>query len=235
MYIGHFGVAFAAKRLAPKTSLATLFAATEFLDILWPALLLANVEHVRIAPGITRMAPLDFYHYPISHSLLMVCGWAVLFGTAYWIFRRNARGAWVVGALILSHWLLDAVVHRPDLPLTPFGRQMVGFGLWNNWVLAITVELFLFGFGLLVYLQTTANTDRLGNGALLGLVTCLLVTWLASLFGRNPPGVRAIAVVALTMTLFIPWGAWVDHHRRPKKWTEAEDEFLKEKRATTDA
>jgi hypothetical protein len=122
MFIGHYGVALAAKRLAPRASLGTLILAAEFVDALWPIFLMAGIEHVRIAPGITRVSPLGFYDYPISHSLVTVIGWAAGFGIVYFALRRYASGAWVAAALVLSHWFLDALVHRPDMPVTPPGR-----------------------------------------------------------------------------------------------------------------
>src|SRR6186997_681775 len=128
MFIGHFGVAFAAKRPAPRVSLGTLFLAAQFIDLLWPVLLLLGVERVRIAPGITRVTPLDFEHYPISHSLLAVLGWAVLVGGAHFLLRRERRAALIVAALVLSHWVLDLLMHRPDLPLAPGATVLVGFG-----------------------------------------------------------------------------------------------------------
>ena len=231
MYIGHFGLAMAAKRLAPKTSLGTLLAAAEFVDLLWPVLLLAKVEHVRISPGATKLTPLDFYDYPISHSLLMVCAWAVAFALGYLVMRRYVRGAWVIGALVVSHWFLDAIVHRPDLPLSPSSTHMIGLGLWNHRAVAISLELILFVCGLLIYVRTTVAEDRTGNGSLLGLVTFLLVTWLASLFGPPPPNVRAIEIVGFMGLLFVPWGAWIDHHRTRRNCAEKDDEVFTEKHA----
>lgn len=230
MYIGHFGVALAAKHFAPKTSLGTLFAASEFIDLLWPALVLASVEHVRIVPGITRLTPLDFYDYPISHSISMVCGWAVAFSLVYWIIRRYTRGAFVVGALVVSHWVLDTIVHRPDLPLIPGGSEMVGLGLWNHKAAAIIVELILLMTGLLLYLKDTVAKNRIGNGALLALVAFLLITWMANLFGPPPPSVREVAIAGLLAILFIPWGFWIDHCRRRRKSVESGDELFTQKR-----
>jgi hypothetical protein len=89
MFIGHFGVAFAAKKVAPQTSLGTLILAAQFLDFLWPLFLLLGIEQVRIAPGITRVSPLDFTDYPISHSLLMATVWAVVFSGVYYAQRRS--------------------------------------------------------------------------------------------------------------------------------------------------
>src|SRR5512141_1813625 len=94
MFIGHYAVGFAAKRAEPRISLGTLVLAASFLDLLWPALLLAGLEHVRIDPGNTPFTPLDFYDYPISHSVLTVIGWSIGFGLVYYLIRRSIRGAW---------------------------------------------------------------------------------------------------------------------------------------------
>ena len=115
MFLGHFAVGFGAKRLAPRASLGTLLLAAQFIDLLWPTLVLLGVERVRIAPGITAVVPLDFEHYPISHSLLAVVGWALLFGAVYFLIRRDRRTSLVLGLAVLSHWLLDWITHRPDL------------------------------------------------------------------------------------------------------------------------
>src|SRR5436853_2354396 len=107
MFIGHFGVAFAAKRVAPQVSVGTTILAACFLDALWPILLLAGIERVEIVPGITRITPLDFVYYPWSHSLVAALVWGLLFAAAYWLLRRNARNASWLGLLVVSHWVLD--------------------------------------------------------------------------------------------------------------------------------
>ncbi|HYH01007.1 MAG TPA: hypothetical protein VD837_17915 [Terriglobales bacterium] len=213
MFIGHFGLAFAAKRAAPRSSLATLFSAAASIDLVWPVFLLAGVEHVRIAPGITRLTPLDFYHYPVTHSLLAVAGWSVLFGVGYFLLRRYFRGAIVVGLLVTSHWALDALVHRPDLPLAPGDPTKIGLGLWNHPPVAILLELAIFVAGLIVYLRTTTSQDRIGSAAIWSLAAFLLITWVANLVGPPPPSVNALASVALLAWLLIPWAAWGDRHR----------------------
>ena len=135
MFVGHFGIGLGLKRVDPKISLGTLFLAAQFIDLLWPSLLLLGLEHVEIAPGITRVTPLDFTHHPISHSLLAVVGWSLLFALAYQLLRRERRGATICGLAVMSHWLLDLVTHRPDLPLYPTGEILVGLGLWNSlWI-----------------------------------------------------------------------------------------------------
>ena len=215
MFIGHYGVALAAKKLAPRTSLGILFLAAQFVDMLWPVFLLAGVEHVRIDPGNTAFTPLDFYDYPISHSLLTGIGWAIGGALIYWAARRYRKGAWVVGGLVVSHWVLDAVSHRPDLPLAPGNDIYVGLGLWNFVGASMSVEAAIFGLGLVLYLRSTTPRDRIGRFGLASLAGLLGVLWLANVFGPPPPNVTAVAVSALGLWLFVPWATWVDRHREP--------------------
>jgi hypothetical protein len=212
MFIGHYGVALAAKRLAPRASLGTLVLAAEFVDALWPIFLMVGIEHVRIAPGITRVSPLDFYDYPISHSLLTGIGWAAAFGLIYFALRRYARGAWLAAALVLSHWFLDALVHRPDMPLTPNGR-VVGLGLWNSLAATVVVEGGLLVLGLVLYLRTTAARDGIGHWAFWTLIVLLSAIWISSLRGLPPPSLRALEWSALSLWITVPWAWWADRHR----------------------
>jgi hypothetical protein len=214
MFIGHFGAGFGAKAAAPKTSLGTLFLASQFIDLLWPCLLLLGAERVRIAPGITRVTPLDFEYYPISHSLLAVAGWALLFALVYRIMTRYTRGAAVVGLLVLSHWCLDLIVHRPDLPLSPGSSIRVGLGLWSSLAGTVVVELFVFAVGVVIYLRRTRAVDRVGKWSLWLLLGFLLVIYIGNLFGPPPPSVSALAWVGQSQWLLIIWGYWIDRHRR---------------------
>lgn len=207
MFLGHHAAGFAAKRLAPQVSLGTLFFAAMLLDLIWPLLLLAGVEHVRIAPGITAVTPLDFYDYPWTHSLLMVAALSIVVALLW----RNA----VAGALVLSHWVLDFIAHRPDLPLWPDGPK-VGLGLWNNLAATVLVETGLFAAGLMLYLRATAARDRTGNVALWSLVAFTIVVYMVSLFGPPRPSAMAIGWGGLAAWLFVPWGSWIDRHRRPR-------------------
>jgi len=212
MFIGHFGVGFAAKKLAPRTSLGSLFFAAQFLDLLWPVFLLVGLEHVRIAPGITRMSPFDFYDYPITHSLPTASLWSVLVGGVYYALRRSARAAWVMGLAVLSHWMLDFLVHRPDLPLWRGGPK-VGLGLWNSWMLETTLEVAIFAGGAWMYFSVTRASDSIGRYALWALLVFLFLGWVASLFAGAPPNERSMAWGGLSMWILVPWGWWVDHHR----------------------
>ena len=212
MFIGHFGAAFAAKRLAPAAGLGALFLAAQFADLLWPTLLLLGVERVAIVPGITRVTPLDFEHYPVSHSLAAVCGWALLLGAVYYALFRRARAAVVVAALVVSHWVLDLVVHRPDLPLVPGGERF-GLGLWNSLPATLAVELTLLGVGCWLYTRATRPRDAAGRWGFVGLVAFLLAIQAANVLGPPPPSVTAIAWVGQAQWLLVLWAFWIDRHR----------------------
>ena len=213
MFLGHYAVAIGAKKVAPKTSLGTLFAAAAFLDLVWPVLVLAGVERVAVAPGATAFTPLDFEHYPISHSLLMSVVWGAAFGVVYFLFRRDRRAAAVLAVLVVSHWLLDAVVHRPDLPLTLGGDARVGLGLWNSIPATLAVELAMFAAGLWVYVRVTRADDRIGGIGLAVFVLFLLVIYAGAAFGPPPPSATAIAWSDMGQWLVVLLAAWIDRHR----------------------
>lgn len=214
MFLGHIGVALAAKRAAPRTSLGTLVAAAVWLDLVWPVLLLAGVERVRIAPGATAFTPLDFEHYPFTHAAVAVALWSLAFGAAYLARAGYARGAAVAAALVASHWLLDAVVHRPDLPLAWDGPK-VGLELWRSVPATIALELSLLGAGLLAYARAAPARDGAGRWGLAALAAFLLVIFAGNAFGPPPPSETAIGVAGLAQWLFVPWAAWIDRHRGP--------------------
>ena len=214
MFIGHFGVGFGAKAAAPKVSLGSLFLAAQFIDLLWPTFLLLGIEQVRIDPTATKVTPLDFEYYPISHSLLAVLGWTVLVGVAYQLLRHYRRGAVVLGLAVVSHWLLDAIVHRSDLPLYPGSAYLVGFNLWSSLSATLAIELLIFFLGVWMYLRVTEPSDAVGEWSLWVLIAFLVVIYLANLFGPPPPNVTAMAWVGQAQWLLVAWGYWIDRHRR---------------------
>ena len=212
MFVGHFAVAFAAKRVAPTVSLGTWFVACELVDLLWPLFLLLGVESVRIAPGTTAFTPLDFDHYPWTHSLVMCAVWALAMGALFW--SRNRVAAIVVGLVVLSHWFLDLIVHRPDLPLAPGSDVKIGFGLWNSVTGTLVVELAVFGVGVWLYLAGSQPVDRIGRYGIWALVAFLLVAYAGAAFGPPPPSVAAIAWAGLIGGLVTgALGYWIDAHR----------------------
>jgi len=215
MFLGHYAVAFAAKKASPKTSLGSLILAAQLLDLLWPLFLLMGVEHVRIDPGNTIVTPLDFYDYPISHSLLGAIVWSAIPGGLFLILWKKRQAAWVIAGCVLSHWILDFIVHRPDLPLGIGTEAYAGLGVWNSLAGTLVIELGLFLAGLTVYLRTTQPKDRTGVTSFWGLVLFLLVIYFLNLFGPPPPGEMEIAIAANAAWLMVFWGYWIDRHRRP--------------------
>ena len=213
MFLGHFGVGLAAKRAAPAVSLGTLFLAAQFLDLLWPDLLLAGIEKVRIDPGATP--PLDFTHYPITHSLLGALVWAALFGAVYYAIRRRRTAAIVTALAVLSHWVLDLLVHHPDLPLVPGGTK-VGLGLWSYPVASNVLEFAIFGTGLWLYTHMTRAVDQVGRWSLWALAAFLVLIQVGNAMGSPPPSVTAVAWAAEAQWLLVIWGYWVDRHRQGK-------------------
>jgi hypothetical protein len=212
MFLGHFAVALAAKKAAPRASLGTLVLSAQFADCLWPLLLLLGVEQVRIVPGITRVSPFDFISYPFSHSLLMQLVWGGVLGGFYFLVRRDLKTAAVVGLVLPTHWVLDYVSHRPDMPLYPGGPK-VGLGMWNSLPLSLIVEYGLFVAGILLYMRATRPKQPHAY-VLWALIGFLAVAYPASVFGPPPPSVRVLALTAISIWLTIPWAAWGDSQRK---------------------
>jgi hypothetical protein len=216
MFIGHFGLGFAAKRPAPATSLGALFFACQFADLLWPVLVQLGIERFEIRPGATVVTPFDFISYPYSHSLAALVGWGLLIGVLYAAIGRNLRrGGIVLGLLVVSHWFLDVVTHRPDMPLTPAADSArVGLGAWNSMAATLAIELPLYAAGVLLYVRTTKPRDRTGTVGLAGLVILLLVVYAGAILGPPPPSVAAVTWADDAMWLVPVWAYWVDRHRR---------------------
>jgi membrane-bound metal-dependent hydrolase YbcI (DUF457 family) len=213
MFIGHYALGLAAKRLAPRTSLGTLFAAPTFADLLWPVFLLLGWEQARMVPGPNPFLVLWLDDIPISHSLLTLILWGGLFGYFYRTRTGYARGALVVGLLVVSHWVLDYITHRPDMPLYP-GSVNVGLGLWNSVAGTVVVEGLLFIAGLVIYLRTTRARDGIGRWGFQAFMVILLGSYVSTLFAPPPTSMMAVGVFGIVFGwLFVAFGWWVDRHR----------------------
>lgn len=213
MFIGHFGVGFGAKKIDSKPSLGTLFIAAQFIDLLWPILLLLGIEKVKIDSSYSGINPLDFIYYPFSHSLVGVIIWGVLFAIGYFLIKKNAKTALLLGTLVISHWLLDLLVHTPDLPLIPGIDLKVGLGIWSYPVVAVLLELAIFAIGTLFYLKVTKPKNKKGVFGLWGLIIFLVIIYLANIFGSAPPDVETIAWAGNLQWIFVIWAYWVDKNR----------------------
>jgi hypothetical protein len=216
MFIGHYALGLGAKRLAPGVSLGALFLACQWADLLWPTLVMAGVESFEIRPGNTAVTPLDFEYYPYSHSLLALAVWGAVLALIYRaVSGSTRRGALVLGALVVSHWVLDVVVHRPDLPLAPGTGLRLGLGLWNSIPATLAVEFGLFAAGVWLYSKATVARDRIGSLGFWALVIFLALVEIANIFGPPPPSIGAVTVSAQALWLLVAWGYWVDRHREP--------------------
>lgn len=201
-----------AKKIDPGVPLPAAVTAAFALDLLWPILLLVGVESVRVSPGDTAFTGLAFDSYPWSHSLLVVTGWGGLGAVIGRSVYGSWRAGWVLGALVISHWILDFITHRPDLPLWPSG-PLVGLGLWNSVAATIVVEGTLLVAGIWLYLTTTSNEDGVGRWSLAGLVALTALIWVTQPWAPVPPSATAVAWGALILWLLPPWAAWIEKHR----------------------
>lgn len=215
VFVGHAAVALAARPWLPRHSLGILFGATFFIDLLWPVMLLAGLEQVRVDPGNTAFTPLDFVRYPWSHSLAFVVGWGALVA---WLAQGRrlgpARDFGLLALIVISHWVLDVVAHRPDLPVLPGGGPLFGLGLWRSVPATLLVEGAMFAVGIWLYVRSTPARDRIGTWALWSLVAFMMTVWIAQPLSAPPPSAQAVAVGALATWLLPLWAYWADRHRR---------------------
>jgi membrane-bound metal-dependent hydrolase YbcI (DUF457 family) len=214
MFIGRFAVGFAAKRFAPRASLGLLIAAPLFLDMLWPIFLLLGWEHARIAPGDTRYTPFDLYDYPWSHSLLMAAVWATAFALIYFGVARYKAGAVAMWIGVVSHWVLDWITHRPDMPWYPGGSARLGLGLWNSIAGTMVVETGMLAVGVGLYVSATRARDWIGRYAFAVYVVLLLGLYVSDRFSPPSDSMNEVAWVGVAaMVVMLPWAWWFDRHR----------------------
>jgi hypothetical protein len=189
-----------------------LFAAVQLADLLWPVFLLLGWERASIVPAPNPFLTLSLDSIPISHSLLTLIAWAALFALLYRARTGYARGALVVALAVVSHWLLDFVTHRPDMPLYP-GGPLVGLGLWNSVRGTVVVECLMLLAGLGLYVRAARARDGVGRYGFWGLITLLVLSYTSSLLAA-PPTMRVIAIGGIVFGwLFVAWAGWADGHR----------------------
>ena len=222
MFVGHYGASFLAKKADDSIPLWVLFLAVQLLDVVWAPLVLLGIERVRIVPGFTGTNPLDLYYMPFTHSLVAAVAWSAAAAIAYRLWAgmsgragRGSRGAFLVGIAVLSHWALDFVVHRPDLPLYPGSETKMGFGVWDSFPATLVIEIAMFGLGVWLYSASTKAADRIGKYAYFAFVIFLILVYFANAFAPPPPNATAVAIVATLAWLFPFWAAWFDKHRTP--------------------
>ncbi len=213
MFVGHYGVSFAAKRVAPSIRLWELFIAVQLLDVFWAPFILLGIEKVRIVPGITASNPLDLYYMPYTHSLLAALLWSAGALLAYRLFAKEraiGKAAFVVALAVLSRWILDLLVHRPDLPLYD-NTAKVGLGLWNVPAVAFALEAALLFGGMWLYFGT-GLVPRL-RMVVFGLVMLAIQAYV--FFGPPPASDKAAAWTALVA--YAVFAAVVARLERPNR------------------
>jgi len=213
MFLGHFGTGFAGKKFSKTASLGTYFMAAQWIDLIWPIMLLLGIEKVEIDPRVSAVTPLDFTYYPFSHSLIGVIVWGILFGLVYFLIKKNYKTAVILGLLVVSHWFLDLLVHIPDLPIFPGEGIKVGLGLWNSLTATLIVEGSIFALGVYLYYKTTKAKNKTGTYSLIGLIVFLLLIYISNLIGPPPESVEAIGIVGNAQWLIVLWGYWIDRNR----------------------
>ena len=210
MFIGHYAIGLAARRPNHFPSLAVLFIAVQLLDLIWPVLVLSGVETFRIQEGNTVMTPLDFTSYPYSHSLMMSIVWGILFAILYFVITRNKKGSFILILLVISHWVLDFLTHKPDLQLTPFSETRVGLGLWNHPTVELLLETALFITGTFFYFVRMKPKRKV---AFWSLIAVFLIIHFVNVFGPTPPSINAVAWSANLMWLFVLWALWLERSK----------------------
>jgi hypothetical protein len=204
MFVGHYGVSFAAKRAGRRLPLWVWFIAVQWLDVIWSVLVLMGIEKLRIIPGFTEANALDLYYMPYTHGLPGAFVLSLFFGGIVALFMKGNRGATIllVAAASFSHWVLDLIVHTPDLPLYDNSAK-VGFGLWRHVAFSFPLELVVLGLGAWLYARMTNFASAKGKYVFWGFVFFLAAMQVYANFGPPPSSPDAMAVTALAFYLVL--------------------------------
>jgi len=214
MLVGHVAVGLLAKRIEPKISLGTGIWAALFADLAWCVFLIAGIEQVRIGPVRGAAHYLEAVNIAWSHSLLTDVVWAALFAAVYFVRRRYRRGAMVLFAAVLSHWLLDFAGHGPDMPLAPGANRYFGLGLWNSIPATLVVEGGFWLLAIVLYARATHPKRRAGSYVFWLGIAFLTLTWYNNLAGSPPPDPRTMGISSLIFfSAIVAWGYWMNRLR----------------------
>jgi membrane-bound metal-dependent hydrolase YbcI (DUF457 family) len=215
MLVGHFAVGLVAKRMEPKISLGTFVLAAMAADLLWCVFMIAGIEHIEIKPGLGAANYIIADEIDFSHSLATDTIWAALFAFAYYLKRRNRRGAFVVFFVVISHWVLDFIAHKPDMPLAPGIQNYFGLGLWTSIPLTIVIEGGFWLLALALYIRVTQSKSRLGTYVFCGMVGFLTLAWYKNIVG--PPQSSDPASMGVSSLIFfslvVGWSYWMNRIR----------------------
>ncbi len=216
MFIGHYAAGFALKSVEKKASLGMLFIAVQLVDYLFFIFAPLGIEKFRLVENFTAINHFDLYFYPYTHGLLASFLWAALI---YGLWRKavgNARLALVMALAVLSHWFTDLIVHTPDLPLLMDDSPKVGFGLWNNFMATVVVEVLLLVGALVLYLRSTTATGAMGKYAMsifVALMVCLYIMVVNMPFDPDATVTEASITGLVVFTVFTAVAFWLDRYR----------------------
>jgi hypothetical protein len=222
MFIGHYGIAFALKKYVPKMSLGVLFIATQLADIVFFILVPLGIEHLRIIPGFTAASPFDLYDYPISHSLLGALAWSIATYLVVWFIPLKSlddkttrrRTALVLSGAVFSHFVLDVLVHTPDLLLVPGLDIKIGLGLWNSIIATVAVELAILLVGGWLYLRSTHSGDGVaGRYGMYVFMVVLAIVAIGTPFMTFPNVLTVVVSSELLYASFTLAAWWLDKKR----------------------
>ena len=203
MFVGHYGAAFVAKGIEPKAPLWALLLAVQWVDVLWAIFMFLGLERARLDPSLPGL-PVHLDHMPLTHSLVATAIWA---GAGYFVARHtlgvNGRVAMVIGGAVASHWFLDLLVHRPDLPLV-WGEPKLGFAMWNEPLIALVFEL-AWLVASVAFATRVGFADDATRARVWKLALGLVVMQVGMAFGPVPPALMALVASALFVYLLIPW------------------------------
>jgi hypothetical protein len=217
MLVGHFAIGLLGKRAAPAVSIGTLTLASMLADMLGFVFILTGLEHWRVVPGGRGIDSMELYDIALSHSLVMNIVWGVLFAALYRWRRRDNGGAVIVFATVASHWVLDWISHKPDMPLAPGTTQVYGLGLWTSLLWTVVIEGGLWLLALVIYLRMTRAKNRAGIYLFWAVVALLTLSWISNVMASAPPAAQSPtsgSIVALVFfALMIAWAFWMNRLR----------------------
>ncbi len=216
MFVGHYAVSLALKKFEKRVSLGILFLAVQFIDILFFPFVLLGIERMHIIENFTQSTHFELEFMPYTHSLVGSLFWA---GVAYALFRwlivKKNSVAVVVALAVFSHWVLDLVVHTPDLPLWSDTSIKLGFGLWNNAIATYVLEAILLVLALSLYLRSTSATSVLGKYGMTVFVVFLLLVNVVNIFGPLQSDSKLVLAISGLTSYFLFAGVafWLDTKR----------------------
>jgi len=214
MLVGHYAVALIAKRNQPKINLGTLVFAAMLADFAWCAFMILGLEQVQFKSGLGAGQYFSATNIALSHSLLMDFVWATLFGLAYFLRSRHPAAASTIFFVVLSHWFLDFVSHRPDLPFAPGTRRFVGLGLWNSIPATLLVEGAFWLFAILLFVRATHSRSRKAAFVFWAGISLLTLVWLSNIAGPPPQNPKVAPFASLIFfSLTLVWACWVNRSR----------------------